>query len=358
MSNKQISPLSINGRTIGDGNRPYIIAEISGNHMGELANAFALIEAAKDAGADAVKFQTYEAHTITLDSEEPSFVVQEELWKGKKLFDLYKQAQTPFAWHQDLFEKAAELGITAFSAPFDHSAVDLLESLHTPAYKIASCELVDIPLLRKVASTGKPVIISSGMATEAEINEALATLRENGATEIALLHCISGYPTPFSEANIRTIHTLMEKYDVPIGISDHTLGLSVPIAATALGVSIIEKHICLDRDSAAVDAAFSLEPAELKQMVQHCREAYESLGSAKLQPVDAEADSLRFRRSLYFTKDIEAGSIIQKDSLRSLRPAGGLHTRHFDEVVGMYAKSPIKAGTPVTWDLLAKDTDG
>ncbi len=346
----------INDRTIGEGFSPYIIAEISGNHMGNIDTAFALIEAAKNAGADAVKFQTYEAHTITLDSDAPSFVVQEDLWKGERLYDLYKKAQTPFAWHKALFQKAKDVGITAFSAPFDHTAVDLLESLDTPAYKIASCELVDIPLLKRVAKTGKPVILSSGMATEAEINEALSTLRENGASEIALLHCISGYPTPFSDANIKTIAKLRDKYDVPIGISDHTLGLTVPIAATALGVTIIEKHICLDRASGAVDAAFSLEPDELAALVSHCRDAYAALGSALLKPVASEADSLRFRRSLYFTKDIAAGERITSGTVRSLRPAGGLHTRHLDEIVGRTAKSEIKAGTPVAWNLLSQET--
>lgn len=353
MNSNKVPELKINDRTIGEGHSPYIIAEISGNHMGDIDNAYALIDAAVDAQADAVKFQTYEANTITLDSDTPSFVVQEDLWKGRKLYDLYKEAQTPFSWHKDLFDYAVEKGITAFSAPFDHSAVDLLEELNTPAYKIASCELVDIPLLKKVASTGKPIIISSGMATEAEINEALSTLRECGAQEIALLHCISGYPTPFSDANIRTIATLREKYDAPIGISDHTLGSSVPIAATALGACVIEKHICLDRASAAVDAAFSLEPAEFKTMVRQCREAFAALGSEMLQPVDSEADSLRFRRSLYFTEDIAKGTLIEENSVRSLRPAGGLHTRHLDEIVGKYTKTKIKAGTPVSWDLVS-----
>lgn len=352
-----VPQLEIDGRVIGEGHAPYIIAEISGNHMGHIETAFSLIEAAKTAGADAVKFQTYEAHTITLNSNEPAFVVQEDLWKGKKLYDLYKKAQTPFSWHPELFKKAETIGITAFSAPFDQTAVDLLESLNSPAYKIASCELVDIPLLKRVAKTRKPIILSSGMATEAEINEALATLRENGATEIALLHCISGYPTPFADANIKTISKLQHKYDVPIGISDHTLGMAVPIAATALGATIIEKHLCLDRTSNAVDAAFSLEPQELAALVTHCKDAFDALGSALLQPVASEADSLRFRRSLYFTEDITVGSKISADAVRSLRPAGGLHTRHLDEIVGRRANTAIKAGTPVAWGLLQQETE-
>lgn len=351
------SQLQIDGRTIGEGHAPYIIAEISGNHMGDIDKAFALIEAAKEAGADAVKFQTYEAHTITLDSDAPAFVVQEDLWKGKKLYDLYLQAQTPFSWHADLFKKAKDVGITALSAPFDHTAVDLLEELNCPAYKIASCELVDIPLLKYVAKTGKPVIMSSGMATESEINEALSTLRENGASEIALLHCISGYPTPFADANIKTIDKLKVKYDVAIGISDHTLGVAVPIAATALGATIIEKHLCLNRASKAVDAAFSLEPDELSALVQHCRNAFEALGTAKLQPVASEADSLRFRRSLYFTENIPAGAKIPASAVRSLRPAGGLHTRHLGEIIGRRTKDDITAGTPVAWGLLAQETE-
>jgi len=354
-----LSKFDIAGRLIGAGHPPYIIAEISGNHMGDINKAFALIEAAKTAGADAVKFQTYEAHTITLNSDAPAFVVQEDLWKGKKLYELYEKAQTPFAWHEALFTKAAQVGITAFSAPFDHTAVELLESLNCPAYKIASCELVDIPLLKRVAATQKPVILSSGMATEAEIEEALEALRTNGAKHIALLHCISGYPTPFTDANITTLAALAGKFSVPIGISDHTQGLSVPIAATALRACIIEKHICLDRASGAIDSAFSLEPSELALMVQECRNAFDALGRVQLGPVASEADSLRFRRSLYFTEKIQAGEKITEKMVRSLRPAGGLHTRYLDEVIGKQAKDTIEAGTPVSWGLLnAEKKDG
>ncbi|MBL4836875.1 MAG: pseudaminic acid synthase, partial [Kordiimonadaceae bacterium] len=314
----------IDGRPIGNGHKPYIIAEVSGNHMGDLDKALALIDVAKEAGANAVKFQTYEAHTITLDSDAPAFIVQEDLWKGKKLYELYEKAQTPFAWHEALFAKAAAVGITAFSAPFDHSAVDLLESLNCPAYKIASCELVDIPLLKKVAATGKPLILSTGMATPAEIEEAQETVKTAGATQVALLHCISGYPTPYADANIATIAALRATYALPTGISDHTIGNTVPVAATALGACIIEKHICLGAGAGAVDEAFSLSPEELRQMVLACNQAYEATGAVTLAPTPSESDSLRFRRSLYFTDDIPAGGLIAETAVRSLRPAGGL----------------------------------
>jgi len=342
----------IAGRAINAQNPPYIIAEISGNHMGQLEKAFDLIVAAKEAGADAVKFQTYEAHTITLNCDAKAFLVQDDLWKGQRLYDLYKKAQTPFAWHQPLFDKAQEIGITAFSAPFDLTAVDLLESLYCPAYKIASCELVDIPLLTKVGITKKPVILSTGMAREEEINEALSVLFQAGTKHVALLHCISGYPTPYSQANIATMVALAEKYDVPIGISDHTKGVSVPVAATALGAQIIEKHFCLDRSKGAVDGDFSLEPPEFADMVQACQQAHAALGSVHLEPLPSESDSIRFRRSLYITHDMQKGDVLDEKTVRSVRPAGGLHTRYLNDVIGQKILSDVKAGTPLTWAML------
>jgi len=342
----------IAGRAINAQNPPYIIAEISGNHMGQLEKAFDLIVAAKEAGADAVKFQTYEAHTITLDCDAEAFVVQDELWKGRRLYDLYKEAQTPFSWHPKLFGKAQEMGITAFSAPFDSSAVDLLESLHCPAYKIASCELVDIPLLAKVGTTEKPVILSTGMAQEEEINEALSALFQAGTKYVALLHCISGYPTPHSQANLATMVALAEKYDVPIGISDHTKGVSVPVAATALGAQIIEKHFCLDRSEGAVDGDFSLEPQEFSDMVQACKQAHAALGCVQLTPLPSESDSIRFRKSLYIAQDMNKGDVLDEKNVRSVRPAGGLHTRYLNDVMGQKILSDVKAGTPLTWAIL------
>lgn len=343
---------SLNGKMIACGAAPYVIAEISGNHMGEIEKAFALIEAAHEAGADAVKFQTYEAETITLDCDAPNFVVQEKLWQGQRLFDLYKKAQTPFAWHKDLFAKANDVGITAFSAPFDNTALDLLESLSCPFYKIASCELVDIPLLEKVGATGKPVIISTGMATKEEITEAVDTLKKAGAIAIAILHCISGYPTPLENANIDTIRDLRETFDIPIGISDHSHGTIVPIAATASGVAIIEKHICLADTPNAVDSDFSLDPAAFAEMVNAVKNTHRAMGIPTYGPTEAEADSLRFRRSLYICKDMKAGDILCENSVRSVRPAGGLHTRYLSTVIGKKLLSDITAGTPLTWEVV------
>ncbi|MFC3050526.1 pseudaminic acid synthase [Kordiimonas pumila] len=343
---------SISNRTINAIEPPYIIAEISGNHMGSLETAFELIKAAHSAGADAVKFQTYEAHTITLDSDAEAFIVHENLWKGERLYNLYKKAQTPFAWHQALFAKAAEIGIPAFSAPFDATAVDLLQSLSCPAYKIASCELVDIPLLQKVAATNMPLILSTGMATEAEVDEAIATLKEAGADTIALLHCISGYPTPHHEANLQTLPALRAKYNLPIGISDHSMGIAVPVAATALGAVIIEKHLCLSRQSDAVDRAFSLEPHEFADMVRACREAHSALGKVQIGPVASESDSLRFRRSLYITRNLKKGDVLDATAVRSVRPAGGLHTRYLKDVMGQKIRETVKAGTPLSWNLI------
>ncbi len=342
----------VSGRQVGADAPPFVVAEISGNHGGELAKALELIEAAAEAGADAVKFQTYEAHTITIDSKDPAFIVDTPLWQGRHLFDLYQQAQTPFSWHADLFAKAAECGLLAFSAPFDLTAVELLEELDCPLYKIASCELVDIGLIEAVAKTGKPMIMSTGMASFAEIEEALLAARSAGARDIALLHCISGYPSEASDANLASLAALSERFEVAVGLSDHSAGVTLPVAAIALGACIVEKHLCLKRGDGAVDSDFSLVPSEFKLLVQACKDAQRSVGTAVDGAVAAEADSLRFRRSLYIVEDVVAGEMLTSQNVRSIRPAGGMHTRHLRKVVGKAAKQDIKAGTPLAWEMI------
>ncbi|WP_308910075.1 pseudaminic acid synthase [Pseudokordiimonas caeni] len=331
---------------------PFIIAEVSGNHMGRLDLALKLIDLAAETGANAVKFQTYSPATITLDSDAPAFVVQEGLWKGRRLHDLYEEAQTPFEWHAALFARARERGILAFSAPFDLTAVDLLESLDCPLYKIASCELVDIGLIERVAATGKPMIMSTGMATLAEIDEAVKTAKGAGASDITLLHCISGYPTPYSDCHLETIPDLARRTGLPVGISDHTLGTAIPIAATALGATVIEKHFCHSRAAGAVDSAFSLEPDEMKAMVTACRQVAEARTAPHYGPTASEADSLRFRRSLYIAEDVKAGEVFSARNLRSVRPSGGLHTRYLEGILGRAATRDIVAGTPLDWTMV------
>lgn len=349
---KDVGSFHVEGRTVGASSPPFIIAEMSGNHGGDIEQAFALIRAAKQAGADAVKFQTYEASTITINHASDAFVVQTALWQGRTLYDLYSEAQTPFSWHADLFACAREEGILAFSAPFDHTAVDLLESLSCPLYKVASCEIVDIPLIRRIAQTGKPMIMSTGMASYTEIAEALEAARGAGAEHIAILHCVSGYPTALSDANLSSITKLKEMFDVQVGLSDHSKGTVAATCATAMGATIIEKHLCSARADGAVDSDFSLEPDEFADLVGACKAAHSVLG----HPVDgassAEADSLRFRRSLYVVSDMKSGDIFSKENVRSIRPAGGLHTRYYDDVLGRVTTCDIQAGTALDWQLV------
>lgn len=345
-------PFSILGRPVGSGNPPYVIAELSGNHNGEIGRAFRLIEVAKQSGADAIKFQTYTADTITIDHSGPGFVIEGGLWSGRKLYDLYQEAHTPWDWHPALFEHANKVGITCFSSPFDETAVDFLESLKAPAYKIASFELVDTPLIRYAARTGKPLIISTGMATPEEIDEAVNTARGAGAGGVALLHCISAYPTPPEQAHLGRIRALSERYDCPIGLSDHTLGIEVAIASVALGACVIEKHITLARSDGGPDAAFSLEPDEFKNLVASVRTAFSAIGRVDYGRSSAETPNMVFRRSLYAVKDIAAGETLTADNVRSIRPGFGLPPKHFDEVIGRRASRDIKRGTPVSWDIL------
>ena len=340
----------IDGRVIGPGHSPYVIAELSGNHNGEIERALRLIEAAKEAGADAVKFQTYTADTITLDHDGPGFTISGGLWDGRRLYELYQEAHTPWDWHPALFEHARKVGISCFSSPFDPSAVDFLESLGAPAYKIASFELVDTPLIRHAARTGKPLIMSTGLADASEVDDAVAAAA--GAKGVALLHCVSGYPTPAEDANLARIPALAVKYDCPIGLSDHTLGTEAAVAAVALGAAIIEKHFTLARADGGPDAAFSLEPEELAALVKGARMAFSALGRADYGRAASEQDNATFRRSLYAVKDIAAGETLTERNVRSIRPGHGLAPKHLPEILGRRARKAIARGTPMTFELV------
>jgi N-acetylneuraminate synthase len=346
--------ITIAGRRIGADHPVYIIAEMSANHGQKFANAVEIIHAAKEAGADAVKLQTYTPDTMTIDSRKEYFQIGKgTLWEGRNLYELYAEAYTPWDWQPKLKVVADELGLHCFSTPFDDSAVDFLEGMNVPAHKIASFELVDTALLRKVASTGKPVIMSTGMATLAEIDEAVRTLREVGCTQLALLKCTSAYPSPPEEMNLRTIHHLSEAFGVPVGLSDHTLGIAVPVAAVALGACIIEKHFTLRRSDGGPDAAFSLEPAEFKAMVDAVRVAEKALGRVNYEVTEKEAASRVFRRSLFVVKDVKAGEAFTKENVRSIRPGNGLPPKCLSEVLGRHAARDVARGTPLNWELVA-----
>jgi len=341
---------SIAGRSIGPSHSPYVIAELSGNHNGDIGRALALIDAAKAAGADAVKLQTYTADTITLDHDGPGFTIKGGLWDGRRLHELYREASTPWEWHEKLFAHARSAGITCFSSPFDPTAIAFLEKLNAPAYKIASFEIVDTPLIRLAAKTGKPLIISTGMASPDEISEALDAAKESAGA--VLLHCISAYPAPAEDANLARIPALAAKYDCAIGLSDHTLGIEVSIAAVALGACVIEKHITLQRADGGPDAAFSLEPDELTALVKGVRTAHAALGRADYGRAASEEGNVAFRRSLYAVKDIAAGETITEENVRSIRPGYGLAPKHLPEILGRKAKRGIPRGTPISRDLV------
>ena len=340
----------INAHRIGPGHPPFIIAEISANHNGDISRAKASILAAKQAGAHAVKLQTYTADTMTIDSDKPGFKISGGLWDGYKLYDLYGEACTPFEWHPELFAYAKTLGITLFSTPFDETAVDLLESVNAPAYKIASFELTDIPLIERVARTGKPMLMSTGMAHEGEIREAVEAARGSGAQSILLFHCISNYPSPIEDANLRNIPWLREKFGVEVGLSDHTIGHTAAIAAVTLGATAIEKHFTLSRADKGPDSEFSIEPDELQVLVQSTRDAWAALGSGELKRPDREKSSLAFRRSLYFVRDLCAGERITEADIRRIRPGYGLAPKHFDELMGRTLARAVERGDPVSWD--------
>jgi pseudaminic acid synthase len=331
------------------------VAELSANHQQDFDQAVRILGAAKDAGADAVKLQTYTADTITLRSDKECFRVGGgTLWDGRLLHDLYQEAFTPWEWQPKLKEIADELGMQLFSSAFDESAVDFLEQMNVPAHKVASFELVDIGLIQKMARTRKPLIMSTGMASEDEISEALQAARIAGATEIALLKCTSAYPAPPEEANLLTIPELERRFGCPVGLSDHTMGVTVPVVAVTLGACIIEKHLCLRRADGGPDGAFSLEPEEFKAMVQAVRTAEKALGSVKFDSGPREANSRKFRRSLFAVEDIKEGELFTKRNVRSIRPADGLHPRHLDEVLGKRAACNVERGTPLSWSLVAR----
>lgn len=343
--------MKINGKTVG-ADAPYIIAELSANHNGNIETAFNIISAAKKAGADAVKLQTYRPDTITLDSDSDDFKIKGGLWDGRTLYELYEEAHTPWEWHKPLFEHARNEGITIFSSPFDNTAVDLLEGLNAPAYKIASFEAIDLPLIEYVASTGKPMIISTGMADEQEIQEAIDAARGAGCKELAILHCVSGYPAPAEDYNLKTLVDMRERFNVLTGLSDHTLDNTTAIVSAALGASIIEKHFTLDRSGGGPDDSFSLEPAELAALCRDTKTAKAALGQVDYGRKSSEQGNVKFRRSLYFVKDMKAGDVITEDCIRSVRPGYGLVPKYFKELIGKKVAVDIKINSPVRHELI------
>jgi len=346
--------IAIAERRISSDAPPYVIAEMSANHNGKLDNALRIISAAKLAGADAVKLQTYRPDTITIDVDSEQFRIRGGLWDGRTLYDLYEQAHMPWNWHAPLFEHAKSEGITIFSSPFDRTAVDLLENLGAPAYKIASFEAVDLPLIKYVAGTRKPMIISTGMADAEEIQEAVDAAREGGCTQLALLHCVSGYPAPAEDYNLQTIPDMARRFGTVIGLSDHTLDNTTAITSVALGARIIEKHFTLDRSGGGPDDSFSLEPAGLKELCTGARTAWQSLGHVDYGRKSSEQGNAMFRRSLYIVKDVASGEAFTDDNLRSIRPGYGLAPKHLDHFIGRPASHAIKRGTPVTWDMIVQ----
>lgn len=342
--------ITIDGRAIGPAHPPYVIAEVSANHNGNLNAALALIDVAAEKGASAVKIQTYRADTITLKSLRPEFQITEGLWAGQTLYDLYEQAHTPWDWHPALFAHAKARGITLFSSPFDATAIDLLEDLGAPAYKIASFEAVDLPLIRYAASTGKPMIISTGMADDTEIAEAVQAARDGGCRQLALLHCVSGYPAPAADYNLRTLSDMIGRYGCVTGLSDHTLDTTTAIAAVALGAAIVEKHITLNRAGGGPDDSFSLEPGDLGALVAATRTAWDAMGRVDYGRKSSERGNAVFRRSLYFVKALAAGEIITPDAVRSVRPGFGAAPKHLDSILGHRMRVAVQAETPVKLD--------
>ncbi|AKT54137.1 MULTISPECIES: pseudaminic acid synthase [Selenomonas] len=333
---------------------PFIIAEMSGNHNQSLERALAIVDAAADAGVDAVKIQTYTADTMTIDIDTGEFFISDKdsLWKGETLYHLYEKAHTPWEWHKAIFERCKERGIMGFSTPFDDTSVDFLEDLGVPCYKIASFENVDLPLIRKVARTGKPIIASTGMTTVAELSDLVQTVRENGCTDLTLLKCTSSYPASPEGTNLRTIPHMRELFGCTVGLSDHTLGIGAAVASVALGAAVIEKHFTLSRAEGGVDAAFSLEPAEMAQLVRECRTAALALGTVSYERAEQEQKSLQFRRSLYVVEDMKAGDVFTEKNLRRIRPGMGLSPKYYDIILGKKANCSITRGTAVQWDLI------
>lgn len=346
--------MKISDRPVGLGHRPYLIAEMSGNHNRSLDRALDIVSAAADSGADAVKLQTYTADTMTLDIRAPGFVIEDpkSLWRGRQLYDLYHEAHTPWEWHGPIMEHANKKGIHCFSSPFDASAVDFLESLDAPAYKIASFEMTDLPLVRKVARTGKPMIISTGMASLAEIDEAVRAARGEGNDSLCVLKCTSTYPATPENTNIRTIAHMRDALACEIGLSDHTMGTGVAVASIAFGAVLVEKHFTLRREDGGVDSTFSLEPEEFKRLREECDRAWQALGAVTYGGTTAEKDSRAFRRSLYITADLAAGDVLTPENLRAIRPGFGLEPKYYDLLLGKRVSCDILRGTPASWDLL------
>lgn len=339
--------ITINGREIGNSFSPYIIAEMSANHNGDINDAYKIIDMAKSSGADCVKLQTYTPDTLTIDSKLPDFQLTEGLWADQSLYELYKGAFMPWEWHKPLFDYAKKVGITIFSSPFDNTAVDLLEDLNTPAYKIASFEAIDFPLIKYVAQTGKPMIISTGMADAEEIQEAIEAAREGGCKDLAILHCVSGYPAPAQDYNLRTLVDMQKKFGLITGLSDHTIDNATAITSVAFGSSIIEKHVTLDRNRGGPDDSFSLESEELKQLCVWAKTAWESIGTVDYGRKSSEQANIKFRRSLYFIKDIKEGEVITSEHVRSIRPGYGLAPKFYEQILGKTVKLDVVRGTPV-----------
>jgi len=345
--------IEIAGRKIGEGHSVFIVAELSANHRQKLEVALDSIKAAKEAGADAVKIQTYTPDTMTLKSDKEHFRIRQgTVWDGRTLYDLYEEAYTPWTWHRELFDYARKLGLIQFSTAYDRRAVDFLESLDTPTHKVASFEITDIPLIEYMASKGKPIIISTGIATLEDINEAISACKRSGNNQIVLLKCVSEYPTPLEDVNLRTIPDMRERFGVLVGLSDHTTSISVPVAAVALGAVIIEKHFTLDRGLGGPDCAFSLEPEEFAQMVRAVREVEKAMGRVSYELTERQKRSRQFARSLFVVRDIKKGEILTEEKVRSIRPGCGLHPKYLKDVVGKKAKFDIEAGTPLSWDMI------
>jgi len=344
--------VNIDGRLIGPKHPPYIIAELSANHNGDINRAYEIMEAAKRAGADAIKLQTYTPDTITLDCESEDFQIRGGLWDGQSLYNLYKNAYMPWDWHKLLFDRAKELEMTIFSSPFDFTAVELLESLDAPAYKIASFELTDLPLIKRVAKTGKPMIMSTGMANKEEIKSAVDIARNNGCIDLILLHCVSGYPAPACEYNLKTVADLGSSFNVVPGLSDHTIDNAAAIASIALGACLIEKHVTLDRNGGGADDSFSLEPQELYQLCRDAKSAWQAIGRINYEVTEAEKGNIKFRRSLYVVDDICEGEVFTASNVKSIRPGFGLAPKYYDFCLGKKAACDIKRGTAVSFDLI------
>ena len=350
----KINNILIDGRPIGHNFTPYIIAEMSANHNGNIGTAKKTIAMAKKMGADAVKIQTYTPDTLTIKSSKDDFNIKGGLWDGYNLYELYQEAHTPFEWHQELFEYAEKVGITIFSTAYDETAVDLLEELGNPAYKIASFEAIDLPLIKYVALTNKPIIISTGMANQEEISEALQVAQDNGSGEVILLHCVSGYPAPVDQVNLATIKDMEERFQVITGLSDHTMGTSVSIAGVALGACVIEKHVCLSREDKGVDSSFSMEPQELEELCVDSKIAWKAIGNASYDIKDIEKENIKYRRSIYAVKEISEGDIFTEENIRRIRPGYGLPPKYYNEIIGQKSIKKIEFGTAIKWDHIDK----